>query len=41
MTTVESTTTTIQEFEDHLGFDEAQLAAASFLTRYRGRTLEA
>jgi integrase/recombinase XerD len=41
MTTIESTTTTIQEFEDHLGFDEAQLAAASFLARYGGRTLEA
>jgi len=41
MTTIESAATTFRapgiEFED----DEAQLAAVSFLARYRGRTLEA
>ena len=41
MTTIESTTTTIQEPEASFEFDEAHLAAASFLARYSGRTLEA
>jgi site-specific recombinase XerD len=41
MTTIESTATIIQEHEASFEFDEAQLAAASFLARYSGRTLEA
>lgn len=41
MTTIESTTTIIQEPETPFEFDEAQLAAVSFLARYSGRTLEA
>lgn len=41
MTTIESAPTTIQEPETSFEFDEAQLAAASFLARYSGRTLEA
>ena len=41
MTTMESATTVIQEPEASFEFDEAQLAAASFLARYSGRTLEA
>jgi hypothetical protein len=31
----------VESGEDQLGFDEAQLAAVSFLARYSGRTLEA
>jgi integrase len=41
MTMLESSSSTLQNPEDRLGFDEAQLAAASFLARYSGRTLEA
>jgi site-specific recombinase XerD len=41
MTTISSTTTAVQTPFDDAVFDEAQLAAASFLARYSGRTLEA
>ena len=41
MTTIESTVTTIREPETGFEIDEAQLAAAAFLARYSGRTLEA
>ena len=40
-TTIESAAMTIQEPGDGSEFDEAQLAAVSFLARYSGRTLEA
>ena len=40
MTTLEATTT-IQWHEREVPFDEAQLAAAAFLARYSGRTLDA
>ena len=41
MTTITSTTTMIEPPFVSAAFDEAQLAAASFLARYSGRTLEA
>lgn len=41
MTTITSATTTVQAPFDSAAFDEAQVAAASFLARYSGRTLEA
>jgi integrase/recombinase XerD len=41
MTTITSTSSAVQTPFDDVGFDEAQLAAASFLARYSGRTLEA
>lgn len=41
MTTITFTTRAVQSPFDDGGFDEAQLAAASFLARYSGRTLEA
>ena len=42
MTTISSTTSSgVQSPFDDAAFDEAQLAAASFLARYSGRTLEA
>ena len=41
MTTITSTSSAVQSPFDDAGFDEAQLAAASFLARYSGRTLEA
>jgi len=41
MTTITSTDTAVQTPFDDPAFDEAQLAAASFLARYSGRTLEA
>lgn len=41
MTTITSTTTAVQSPFDDAGFDEAQMAAASFLVHYSGRTLEA
>ena len=41
MTTVAPTTTTIQPPEPNYLADEAQLAAAAFLARYSGRTLDA
>jgi hypothetical protein len=40
-TTLTSTTSAVQSPFADAAFDEAQLAAASFLARYRGRTLEA
>jgi hypothetical protein len=40
MTTITSTSSGVQAPFEHAGFDEAQLAAASFLARYSGRTLE-
>ena len=41
MTTITSSDTSVQTPFDDPEFDEAQLAAASFLARYSGRTLEA
>lgn len=41
MTTIESMITAIERPAVGLQLDEAQLAAASFLARYSGRTLEA
>lgn len=41
MTTIESITATIQLPEPRYLADEAQLAAAAFLARYSGRTLDA
>src|SRR5713226_5156277 len=41
MTTLEQPTTTLWRREDATPFDEAQLAAAAFLARYSGRTLDA
>ncbi len=41
MTTIDSTTTTIQLPDPEYLEDEAQLAAAAFLSRYSGRTLDA
>jgi integrase/recombinase XerD len=41
MTTIRSTTTAVQSPFEDAGFDEAQLAAASFVACYSGRTLEA
>jgi hypothetical protein len=41
MTTIETTTTTVQSPEPEYFADEAQLAAAAFLARYSGRTLDA
>lgn len=41
MTTIASTDSAVQTPFDEAGFDEAQLAAASFLARYTGRTLDA
>jgi hypothetical protein len=41
MTTINFTRSAVQTPFDDAGFDEAQLAAASFLARYTGRTLEA
>lgn len=41
MTTITSATTVLEPPPDGAAFDEAQLAAASFLARYSGRTLEA
>lgn len=41
MTTIESPTTSIQAPEPDYLTDEAQLAAAAFLARYSGRTLDA
>ncbi len=41
MTTIESITTTIERPDIGFELDDAQLAAASFLARYSGRTLEA
>jgi integrase len=41
MTTLERPTATLWRPADATPFDEAQLAAAAFLARYRGRTLDA
>ncbi len=41
MTTVDPSTTTIQPPKPNYLADEAQLAAAAFLARYSGRTLDA
>lgn len=41
MTTIESITRTIERPAIGFELDEAQLAAASFLARYSGRTLDA
>ncbi len=41
MTTLEAMAPTIQRPEPDMPFDEAQLAAAAFLARYSGRTLDA
>ena len=41
MTTITTTTTEVQTPGDSAGFHEAQLAAAAFLARYSGRTLDA
>ena len=41
MTTIETTTTTIEMPRDDFVIDDAQLAAVAFLTRYSGRTLDA
>jgi hypothetical protein len=41
MTTVETTTTTVELPRDDFVIDDAQLAAVAFLARYSGRTLEA
>jgi integrase len=41
MITITSPSSAVQSPFDDAGFDEAQLAAASFLARYRGRTLGA
>lgn len=41
MTTVYSTRTSLQRLDADGAFDEAQLAAAAFLARYSGRTLDA
>ena len=41
MTTIETTTTTVETPRDGFVIDDAQLAAAAFLARYSGRTLDA
>jgi site-specific recombinase XerD len=41
MTTMYSTATCVQRLDADGAFDEAQLAAAAFLARYSGRTLDA
>ena len=41
MTTIETTTTTIETPRDDFVIDDAQLAAVAFLARYSGRTLDA
>jgi len=41
MTTIYSTSTSLERLDADGAFDEAQLAAASFLARYSGRTLDA
>ena len=40
-TTIQSAATTLRQPGVEFEFDEAQLAAVSFLARYSGRTLEA
>ena len=41
MTTIHETATSLQRLDADGAFDEAQLAAAAFLARYSGRTLDA
>ena len=41
MTTIETTTTTVEMPRDDCVIDDAQLAAIAFLARYSGRTLDA
>ena len=41
MTTIDTTTTTVEPPSDDFVIDDAQLAAAAFLARYSGRTLDA
>jgi hypothetical protein len=41
MSTIETTTTSLQRPEPEYFTDEAQLAAAAFLARYSSRTLDA
>ncbi|MDQ1401261.1 MAG: hypothetical protein QOK20_3193 [Acidimicrobiaceae bacterium] len=41
MTTLETKTTMVERSQQDAPFDEAQLAAAAFLARYSGRTLDA
>ena len=41
MTALETTTTTVTTFIDRLCFDEAEVVAVAFLSRYSGRTLDA
>src|SRR6516162_8944816 len=41
MTTVHTNTISVHTFEPYGLFDQAELAAAAFLARYSGRTLEA
>jgi integrase/recombinase XerD len=41
MTSIETPPTDIRLPEDHVIIDDAQLAAAAFLARYSGRTLDA
>ena len=41
MTTIDSPATSLQRLDADGAFDEAQLAAAAFLARYSGRTLDA
>jgi hypothetical protein len=41
MTTIYSTATSLQSLDAGGALDEAQLAAAAFLARYSGRTLDA
>jgi len=41
MTTIDTTTTTVEPPSDDFVIDDAQLAAVAFLARYSGRTLDA
>ena len=41
MTTIYSTPTSLQTLDADGAFDEAQFAAAAFLARYSGRTVDA
>jgi len=41
MTTIDTTTTTVEPPSDDFVVDDAQLAAVAFLARYSGRTLDA
>lgn len=41
MITIETTTTTVEMPSEDFVIDDAQLAAAAFLARYSGRTLDA